>query len=78
MHSSVNVHTVNSQQLKFNAVNVKAPEISVVNSQIPKKLVKVLTCGSSRDYRVYGSDTPSIRQCSLELNVRPFKNTFLA
>ena len=51
-YTSVNVHIViNSQWLKFNAVKGQSPKISVISSQM---LVKVLTCGHSGDYRVYG------------------------
>jgi len=56
-YTSVNVHVVNSQQLKFNAVHGQSPENQCGQwSKHQKELVKVLTCGPSHDYRVYGSD----------------------
>ena len=55
----VNVHVVNGQWLKFNAVNGQSPENQCGQwSNTQKELLKVLTCSRSRDYRVYGDDTP--------------------
>ena len=72
MHSSVNVRVVNSQQLKFNAVNGQSPENQRgQQSKHWKELVKVWLRGHSHDYRVYGSDTPlATPWCGQELIVK--------
>ena len=59
--TSVNVRVVNGQWLKSKAVNSQSPKNQCgQQSKCQKEVVKVLTCSRSRDYRVYGSDTPLI------------------
>ena len=59
MHFSVNMHIANGQRLKFNTVNSQSSESQLgQRSRHQKELVQVLTCGHSRDYRVYESNFP--------------------
>jgi len=59
VYTSVNLRVVNGQQLKFNTVNSQSPRNQHGQwSNIKEELVKVLTCGRSCDYWVYGSDSP--------------------
>jgi len=62
-YTSENVRIVSSQHLKFNTVNSQRSENQHgQRSKRLKELVKVLTCGCSRDHRVCGSDIPLMGQ----------------
>jgi len=58
-YTSTNVHVVNSQWLKFKAVNGQSPKNQrCQRSKAEESLVKVLTFIHNLDYRLHGSDTP--------------------